>query len=116
MEGVLGELRGKMEDLGREVGGLQGEVGTLRGQMEGKLREVVDEGQRQTAAMNVVVSGLLASGRFVRVAPQFAPSAWRPFLGLCAPFAVANILNYVYLRSDQILLGEWSVDGSEAVA
>jgi O-antigen/teichoic acid export membrane protein len=67
-------------------------------------------------AVNMVVSGSLASGRFVRVAPRFAPSAWRPFLVLCAPYAVANILNYVYLRSDQILLGEWGAGGSEAVA
>ena len=49
---VLGK---RVEELGREVGGLQSEVGAMKGQVEGKLKEVEDEGKRQTAAMNVVV-------------------------------------------------------------
>ncbi|MAF12588.1 hypothetical protein CMK11_19240 [Candidatus Poribacteria bacterium] len=65
---------------------------------------------------NMVVSTLLVSGRFMRFAPRFGLSAWRPFLSLSAPFAIANILNFVYLRSDQILLGRWSAEGAEAVA
>ena len=64
----------------------------------------------------MVVAGLLASGRFVRMAPQFALSAWGPFLALSAPFAVANVLNLAYLRADQILLEEWGSGGFEAVA
>ena len=48
-------LNKKVEDLGREVGGLQGEVGAMKGYVEGKIKEVEDEGKRQTAAMNVVV-------------------------------------------------------------
>ena len=54
-----------MEELRKEVGGLQSEVGVLRGQMEGKLRELGDEGQRSTAAMNVVVAQ--ARGEFDNV-------------------------------------------------
>lgn len=65
---------------------------------------------------NMLASAILVSGRFVRFAPRFTLTAWKPFLVLSAPFAVANILNYAYLRSDQILLERWSEAGAEAVA
>ena len=45
----------KVEDLVKEVSGLQGEVGAMKGYVEAKIKEVEDGGKLQTAGMNIVV-------------------------------------------------------------
>ena len=45
----------KVEDLVKEVSGMQGEMGAMKGYVEARIKEVEDGGKVQTAGMNLVV-------------------------------------------------------------
>lgn len=68
------------------------------------------------AALNLLVSGVIVQRRFFRVRFVAAREELLRLWGLMAPFALANVLGFLYFRLDMILLGRWSAKGAVAVA
>lgn len=68
------------------------------------------------AAANLLVSGFFVRRRFLRIRFVAARKELLRLGRLAAPFALANVLGFLYFRLDTILLERWSSKGAIAVA